>query len=56
MPLVKGPAARTRKGVSKNIKIESATKPHAQAVAIALSMKDRSVKKSKKIKSKSDGY
>jgi hypothetical protein len=50
MPLVKGPKARTKAGISKNIRTESVTKPHKQAVAIALSISDRSKKKPKKMK------
>lgn len=38
MPLIKGKKAKTRKGISENIKKEiSAGKPQKQAVAIALS-------------------
>lgn len=38
MPLVKGRAAKTRKGISENIRIEMHEgKPQKQAVAIALS-------------------
>jgi hypothetical protein len=37
MPLVKGPAAKTQKGVSTNIKTEMAAgRPQKQAIAIAL--------------------
>jgi hypothetical protein len=38
MPLVKGKKAKTRKGISENIRIEMhAGKPQKQAIAIALS-------------------
>jgi hypothetical protein len=38
MPLIKGPKAKTKKGISENIKIEiEAGKSQKQAVAIALS-------------------
>ncbi len=50
MPLVKGPRAATKKGIAKNIRTESKVKPHAQAVAIALSIKDREKKNPKKMK------
>jgi hypothetical protein len=36
MPLVKGPKARTKKGIAKNIRTESISKPHDQAVAISM--------------------
>jgi hypothetical protein len=46
MPLVKGKKARTRKGMSENIRSEMrAGKPQKQAIAIALSMGRRSKKK-----------
>lgn len=49
MPLVKGKAAKTRKGFSENIKKEmEAGKPQKQAVAIAYSEADRPKKKSPK--------
>ncbi|HEV2917611.1 MAG TPA: hypothetical protein VGW78_07760 [Candidatus Babeliales bacterium] len=48
MPLVKGKAAKTAKGMSKNIKAEmKAGKPQKQAVAIAYSVARRSGKKGK---------
>lgn len=48
MPLVKGKAARTRKGFSENVKREmEAGKPQKQAVAIAYS-EARAGKKGKK--------
>lgn len=47
MPLVKGPKARTKAGISKNISIESKTKPHKQAVAIALSVAKKGTRKKK---------
>lgn len=38
MPLIKGPKAKTKEGISENIKIEMAAgKTQRQAVAIALS-------------------
>jgi len=50
MPLVKGKAAKTRKGFSTNVKREiKAGKPQKQAVAIAYS-EARSAKKKKKVK------
>lgn len=48
MPLLKGKAARTKKGFSKNISIEKHAHPEMpikQAVAIAYSQADRSKKK-----------
>jgi len=49
MPLVKGKAARSRKGFSENIKREmDAGKPQKQAVAIAYSEARRSKSQSKK--------
>ena len=49
MPLLKGKAAKTKKGVSSNIRTEiAAGKPQKQAVAIALSVADRSKSKKKK--------
>lgn len=46
MPLVKGEKAKSKKGISKNIKAEmKAGKPQKQAVAIALSMAGKSRKK-----------
>jgi hypothetical protein len=48
MPLVKGAAARSKKGFGENIKKEmEAGKPQKQAVAIAYSEADRSKKKKK---------
>lgn len=44
MPLIK---SKSDKAVSKNIKTESKTKPHKQAVAIALSVQKQAKKKSK---------
>lgn len=57
MPLVKGKKARTRKGISGNIKKEMhAGKPQKQAVAIALSQARRSgAKIPKKTKRKGGG-
>jgi hypothetical protein len=46
MPLVKGKAAKTKKGFSENIKREmEAGKPQKQAVAIAYSVARKSKKK-----------
>ncbi len=46
MPLVKGKAAKTKAGMSKNIKTEMAnSKPQKQAVAIAYSVAKESKKK-----------
>ena len=46
MPLVKGEKAKSKKGISKNIKAEiKSGKPQKQAVAIALSMAGKSRKK-----------
>lgn len=48
MPLVKGKAAKSRKGMSENIKREmEAGKPQKQAVAIAYSVAGKSKKKKK---------
>ncbi len=49
MPLVKGTAAKTKKGMSKNIVAEmKAGKKKAQAVAVAYKMAGKSKKKTKK--------
>lgn len=49
MPLVKGKAAKTKKGVSENIRREMKSgRPQKQAVAIALSVAGKSKKKRKK--------
>ena len=51
MPLIKGPKARSKKSISKNISTEmKAKKPQKQAVAIAMSMagKSKPTKSSKK--------
>lgn len=46
MPLIKGKAARSRKGMSTNIKREmEAGKPQKQAVAIAYSQAKRKKKR-----------
>lgn len=51
MPLVKGKKAKTKKGISQNIKREvAAGKPVKQAVAIAYSVAGKSKKKKKKSK------
>lgn len=48
MPLIKGSKAKTRKGISENIRREmDAGKPQKQSVAIALSVAKRA-KKDKK--------
>lgn len=48
MPLVKGKAAKTKKGISENIRREyEAGKPLKQAQAIALSEAGKSKKKKK---------
>lgn len=47
MPLVKGAKAKTKKGISENIKREiESGKPQKQAIAIAYSVADKSKKKS----------
>ncbi len=49
MPLVKGKAAKTKKGMSENIRTEMhAGKPQKQAVAIAFSVAKKSRKKKAK--------
>jgi hypothetical protein len=49
MPLVKGKAARSRKGFSKNVRREvKSGRPQKQAVAIAYSEAQRGKKKAKK--------
>lgn len=48
MPLVKGPKARTKAGIAKNIRTESIAKPHKQAVAIAMSLANKPKKMSKR--------
>lgn len=48
MPLVKGKAAKTKKGFSENVRREmDAGKPQKQAVAIAYAMKRGKKKKAK---------
>ena len=48
MPLVKGTKAKTRKGISENIKREmEAGKPQKQAIAIAMSVAGKSRKNKK---------
>ncbi len=48
MPLIKGKAAKTKAGVSENIKREMhAGKPQKQAVAIAMSVAGKSKGKKK---------
>ncbi len=52
MPLIKGKKAKTKEGISENIRIEMAAgKPQKQAVAIALSLargKKKSTRKKRK--------
>lgn len=49
MPLLKGKKAKTRKGISENIRREMhAGKPQNQAIAIAYSEAGKSRKKGKK--------
>ena len=49
MPLVKGKKAKSRKGISENIRRERAAgKPEAQSIAIAMSLAGKSKKKKKK--------
>lgn len=49
MPLVKGKAAKTKKGIGENIKRErEAGKPEKQSIAIAFSEAGKSKKKAKK--------
>lgn len=51
MPLIKGKAAKTRKGFSANVKQEiKAGKPQKQAVAIAYSIARKKTRKIKKNK------
>ena len=53
MPLVKGKAAKSKKGFSENVKREmEAGKPQKQAVAIALSVARKGGKKMPKKKKK----
>lgn len=48
MPLLKGKKAKTKKGVSENIRREIASgKPQKQAIAIALSVAGKTKKKKK---------
>ena len=48
MPNVKGKAAKTKKGFSKNVEVEmKAGKPQKQAVAIAYSLAGEKKKKKK---------
>lgn len=49
MPLVKGKAAKTKVGISENIRREiNSGKPRDQSIAIAMSEAGRSKKKKKK--------
>jgi hypothetical protein len=54
MPLVKGSAARTRKGFSENVRreMDEGNRPQKQAVAIAYSEARRSKEKPKSTKKK----
>ncbi len=48
MPLVKGCKARTKKGISANIRAErNAGKPEDQSIAIAMSLAGKSKKRKK---------
>jgi hypothetical protein len=50
MPLIKGAKAKTKQGVSANIRKEmEAGKPQKQAIAIAMSVAGKSKKPSKKM-------
>ncbi len=56
MPLMKGNSAKTKKGISKNIKTEIKDgKPKKQAVAIAYSEAGKSKKKDKPEEAKKRG-
>lgn len=49
MPLLKGAKAKTKKGISENIRREMhAKKPQKQAIAIAMSVAGKSKPKGKK--------
>ena len=49
MPLIKGRKAKTKKGISENIRREMhAGKPQKQAIAIAMNVAGKSRKKKKK--------
>ena len=49
MPLLKGKRARTKKGISRNIRTEmKAGKPQNQAIAIAMSEAGKSKRKKKR--------
>lgn len=48
MPLVKGKKAKTKKGISENIRRErKAGKPEAQSIAIAMSVAGKSKRRKK---------
>ena len=48
MPLIKGQKAKTKKGISQNIKREmEAGKPQKQAIAIAMSVAGKSKRRKK---------
>jgi hypothetical protein len=49
MPLVKGKAAKSKKGISENIRRErEAGKPEKQSIAIAMSLAGKSKSKKRK--------
>jgi hypothetical protein len=53
MPLVKGPKAKTKAGISENIAIERKSgKPESQSIAIAMSEAGKTRKKPKSNKPK----
>jgi len=41
MPLVKGPKAKTKAGIAKNIRTEARVRPEKQAVAIAMRLANK---------------
>ena len=53
MPLVRGKKAKTKKGISENIRREMHSgKPQKQAIAIAMSVAGKTRKKKAKVKRK----